>query len=106
MLEVFGLVLETLGIIIILGTQAIFFWRVREKYGSLGTAFLDIEATRIAMDEDKLEETARDKQKLKEAFKRHPHAKLLYENFKYSVFGLIVGVVGLILQLVGNVPIP
>ena len=99
MLGLIGLVLETLGIAIILGSQVVFIWKAHRKYGSLGTAFLEIQATRIYMNREKVEETVRHKHKLKEALEKFPHAKLLYDNFKYSVVGLIVGILGLLFQL-------
>jgi len=94
-----GLVLEAFGIAIILGTQAVFVLKARKKYGSIGTAFLMITAMRWGMNKEKVEETVKDKQKLKEALKKFPHAEWLYEDFKYSVIGLTVGLLGLLCQI-------
>jgi len=52
------------------------------------------------MNVEKVKETVKDKQKLKEAFKKFPHANLLYDNFKYSVVGLIVTLAGLIISVI------
>ena len=51
------------------------------------------------MDKEKVEESVKDKQKLKEAFEKFPHARLLYDDFKSSVIGLIVSFLGLLCQL-------
>jgi len=99
-LGLIGLILEALGIVIVLGSQVIFILKARKKYGSLGTAFLEIQATRIYMDDEKVQETVKDKQKLKKAFGKFPHAELLYDNFKYSVVGLEVSFLGLVCQLI------
>jgi len=97
--QIIGQSIQVIGIVIVLGSQALFVWRVRKKYGSLKTAFLEIQLPAKVYDPKEIKETARDKQKLKRAFEEHPHAHMLYENFKWTVFGLIFTLVGLIVSM-------
>ena len=98
--EIIGTFLQILGVVVILASQAVFVWKTRKKYGSLGTAFLEIQAMRCYMNDEQVKETVKDKQKLKEALEKFPHAKLLYDDFKYSVIGLVITLVGLIVEMV------
>lgn len=101
--EIIGQLIQALGVFVVLGSQVLFVWRVRKKYGSLRTAFLEIQLPAKVYDEKEIKETARDKQKLKKAFEEHPHAHLLYQNFKWTVFGLIFTLAGLIVSMIeGN----
>lgn len=105
--EIIGEVLQIIGVVVVLVSQIFFILRVRKKYGRLGTAFLEIQATRQYMNDEKVKKTAKDKQKLKEALKLFPHAELLYDNFKYSLIGLIITLVGLIIALFeGSIQLP
>jgi len=105
--EIIGEFIQALGIAIVLVSQAFFVWKARKKYGSLGTAFLEIQAMRWYMNPEDVEKTSKDKQKLKEALKGFPHAELLYHDFKYSVIGLIITLVGLIIAMFeGSIAIP
>lgn len=97
--EIIGEFIQTLGIVIVLISQAFFVWKARKKYGSLGMAFLEIQAMRWYMNPEDAEKTSKDKQKLKEALKNFPHAELLYDNFRYSVIGLIITLIGLIIAM-------
>ena len=97
--ELIGIILQTLGVGIVLGSQVVFVWKARKRYGNLGTAFLEIQSTRVYMNNEKVKETVKDKQKLKEALEKFPHAKLLYDDFKITVIGLVVTIVGLILSM-------
>lgn len=97
--EIIGEFLQVLGVAIVLVSQAFFIWKARKKYGSLGTAFLEIQAMRFYMDDEDVKKTVEDKQKLKEALKKFPHAELLYDNFKYSLIGLIITLVGLVIAM-------
>jgi hypothetical protein len=97
--EIIGTLLQALGVVMVLGSQAFFVRRARKKHGSLGTAFLEIQAMRVYMNPEKVKETVRNKQKLKEAFEKFPHAKLLYDDFKYTVIGLVITLVGLIIEM-------
>lgn len=97
--EIIGELLQALGVAIVLVSQAFFVWKTRKKYESLGTAFLEIQAMRFYMNDEDVKKTVKDKQKLKEAFEKFPHAKLLYDDFKYSVIGLIITLVGLIIEM-------
>lgn len=96
--ELIGEIFQATGVLIILITQAFFVRKARKKYGSIGTAFLEIQAARLISDEY-VKKTAKDKQKLKEALKLFPHAKLLYDDFKYSLIGLIITLAGLIISM-------
>lgn len=105
--EIIGELLQAFGVAIVLVTQAFFVWKARKKYGNLGTTFLEIQAMRVYMNDEDVKETVKDKQKLKEALKKFPHAKLLYDNFRYSVIGLIITLVGLIISMFeGSIIIP
>ena len=97
--EIIGQLLQVLGLVIVLGSQAFFAWRAHKEYGSLGTAFLEIQAMRSYMNEEQVKETVKDKQKLQEALEKFPHAKLLYDDFKYSVIGLVITLVGLVISI-------
>jgi hypothetical protein len=97
--EIIGQLVQALGIGIVLASQGVFVYYARKKYGSLGTAFLEIQAMRVYMNDDEVKETAKDKQKLKKALKKFPHAKLLYDDFRYSIIGLITTLVGLIVSM-------
>jgi hypothetical protein len=105
--EIIGELLQALGVVVILVGQAFFVSKARKQYGRLGTAFLEIQATRVYMNDDDVKETVKDKQKLKEAFEKYPHAELLYDDFRYSVFGLIITLAGLIIAMLeGSIAIP
>lgn len=105
--EIIGEFVQILGIAIVLITQAFFIWKARKKYGSLGTAFLEIQAMRFYMNDEDVKKTVKDKKKLKEALKKFPHAGLLYHDFKYSVIGLIITLMGLIIAMFeGSIIIP
>ena len=97
--EIIGEFIQALGIAIVLVSQAFFVWKARKEYGSLGTAFLEIQATKFYMNKEEVKETVKDKQKLKEAFQKFPHAELLYNDFKYSVIGLVITLIGLIIAM-------
>lgn len=95
--ETIGEFLQAVGVAIVLVSQAFFLWKAYKKYGSLGTAFLEIQAARCYMNDEDVEKTVKDKQKLKEALQNFPHASWLYDDFRYSVVGLILTLVGLII---------
>lgn len=96
-LESIGLVLQAMGVVIILISQAVFLFRVRRKWGSLKKAFLDLTSPRFAIDDEKLAEMP--KTKLREAFKVFPLAKFLYDDFIISVVGLLCTLLGILLPL-------
>ena len=95
MFEPAGLVLEGLGIIIILVSQVVFWLRVRKKWGSLEKAFLDLTAPRWGFEKSVL---VMSKTEVKKVFKLFPLAKFLYDDFKYTVVGLVVSLSGILLQ--------
>lgn len=97
--DLIGTLLQALGVVVVLGSQAVFIWKTRKKYGSLGTAFLEIQAMRCYMNDEQVKETVKNKRKLKEALEKFPHAKLLYDDFKYTVFGLVITLAGLIIEM-------
>ncbi len=72
--ETIGMLLQILGVVMVLVSQAFFAQRARKKHRRLPIAFLEIQAMRWGMTKEQIEETAKDKQKLKEAFNKFPLA--------------------------------
>ena len=93
-----GLLLETTGIIVIAAAQIAFWVRARREFGCIQKAFLWIVSPSFGFKEKgDIEEL--DYQQLGEAFEKFPHAKLLYEDYMVSAFGLVLTLIGTGLQV-------
>jgi len=91
------LIFQFVGIIVILAAQIVFWIRTYKEYHSLKKAFIDLTCPRFGMDDEKLKRISG--VELEQALKRFPLAKMLYEDFKISLFGLILTFIGLLLSL-------
>lgn len=96
-LEALGLFLQILGVIIILISQAVFVIRAYKKFGSLKKAFVNLSIPRVGIDDEDFEKIPNEE--LKKALRILPLAGLLYDDFRSSIFGLILTLIGLILSI-------
>ena len=97
--DLIGEILQVIGVVVVLGSQLVFVVKARRKYKNLQTAFLDITAARYCFTDEEFKELSKNKEKLRQAFGEFPHAKILYEDFIVSIFGLIITLAGLIIAL-------
>ena len=98
MFELISLFLQTMGLTIILISQAIFYLRVRREWGSLGKAFLSLTTPQSGIGKEKLLKMSHGE--TKEALKIFRLARFLYDDFRVSVFGLLCALIGTLLLFV------
>ena len=95
MLELISLFLQTMGLIIILVSQAIFYLRTRREWGSLKKGFLSLTRPRDEREHEAL--LVLSQNQLNKTFKLFPLAKFLYDDFVISVIGLLCALIGTLL---------
>jgi hypothetical protein len=86
-------ILQLLGAAIVFGSNVWFYQKARTgKYRNVKKKFVEITATRWAMTEKELEEADAD-----EALRKFPLADLLYRNYRDTVVGIILTLIGVII---------
>lgn len=98
MWELFGLFLQAIGVIVILGSQLVFWYKVRKKYKKVKMAFLDFSIPRYGMSEENFKKISEDE--IKEGYRKIPLAGWLYWNYRISVIGSLFILIGLILLFI------
>jgi hypothetical protein len=98
-LEMFGFVFQVLGVVIVLGSSALFWKKARKKYGSLDKAYIDFVAPRIGVDSERLEKL--NAKETREKLRLFPLAEWLRDNYRYSLAGSIVTLTGVVLGFWG-----
>jgi len=98
MFGIIGQFLQVLGVSVVLISQVIFYSRARRKYGSLEKAFLDMAFARFGAEDETLKES--NKEKTKRLLEKFPLAQLLWNDFRASVIGLTLTMIGLIIELI------
>lgn len=91
---IISLTLQLIGVIFFLSNHVLFYRKAR-KFGSLKKGFVDKAFPRWAMSDKQLEESDAE-----EALKGSPLAELLYKNYKNSVIGIVITLIGVLLNLV------
>jgi len=94
--QIAGWIVQLVGIIIVLGNQASFYLKTKKNNGSVVKAFYEISAMRWGMNDKELEKAS--DEKIKETF---PLTKWLYSNYRNSIIGAILTLVGVIISSIG-----
>ncbi len=98
MFQFFGLIIETAGVFVIFAAQFIFFINAKEKYGSIKRAFLTIgSSTQISPGPEEIYKMSG--KQVDENLKKFLHATLFYNDFKWSIIGLFVSLLGNSIQM-------
>lgn len=84
------LILQLVGVLILLVSNALFY-RNSRKYGGLKKAFVEYAATRFAMTDEELEKADPD-----EVLKTFPLAGVLYRNYRNSIIGVSITLIGVV----------
>lgn len=95
--EQIGLTLQILGVVLILGAQILFLWKLRKKWKDLKIGFLDVIATRLMPSDEELRSMSESERK--RTFEKFPLALWLRSNFAESIIGLLLTLVGLLVEL-------
>lgn len=98
MFGLIGLILQILGIVIVLVSQALLVYRSHKKWGSLKKTFINWNIARLGMKDEELRRMSQ--VELRELIKKFPLADFLYDDFIVSVFGLIITLFGLLCEVV------
>lgn len=96
MFELIGLSLEFLGVAVILVSQAIFLYKGKKKCGSIKKFFLRIATPQLGIPDKELRRLSKEQENRQ--LERFLLAGLLYDDFKLSVIGLSLAVIGMILR--------
>jgi len=90
--------LQTLGVTIVLLSQVHFIWKGYRKWGSLKKFLLDLTCPQLGHGEEKLKKLS--KEELNKDFKRFYLANWLYDDIIYSMIGLALTFLGLLISLI------
>ncbi|MGB9760176.1 MAG: hypothetical protein ACP5H3_03805 [Candidatus Aenigmatarchaeota archaeon] len=93
-----GLLLQVIGTLWLLYNQYQLYSKAKKEFGSLKKLFLDVAFPRVAMDENELKKLSN--KETDNCLNGYPLAKFLYEDFRDSIFALIVALIGEIIELI------
>lgn len=94
-----ALAFQIVGVTVIVIAQVVFYFRGRNEYGSIKPmmkAFIDLSCPQIGIEKERLKKLG--KAKTEEKLRLRPLAQFLYDDFKVSLFGLILTLAGLIIE--------
>ena len=90
--------LQTLGVVIVLLSQVHFIWKGYRKWGSLKKFLLDLTCPRLGHGKEKLKKLS--KEELNKEFRKFYLANWLYDDIIYSMIGLALTFLGLLISLI------
>jgi len=97
-LERFGLGLQIFGLLVIFGSQFWLWYRARMKYGSLKRALEALTRPRERWDYEAAMVLSENQPK---TLRLVPLAKFLYDDLVISVIGVVLALIGTVLELLG-----
>ena len=101
-LERLGLVLQISGLLIILGSQILLWYRARKKWGSvrsLKKLFIRFAGAKVAYGKEEVSKMSKDE--ADEGIKKFPFAEFLYDDFVISVIGVALALIGTVFEFMG-----